>query len=293
MSRVSEGLNAKYLGILWSTLNGGDRSPVLDVVRAHWREASAGQTHAVAAEIARWQKALWRFTSVGQIGKVGGPKAWMEPVTPIVARQELRLKMPGLSRAARSRSRLWRATPAMAMNTTSWSGIGPGWSRRDVPTCCSAMCAMSLTSSPSLRERAFGSAAKCLDAAAEASAAEGQVDVAALAKRHGVEPAILAAWLDYLGISTSGAAVKIDTPLTGKITKASGYDFVNGWGSGETPNVVANSSDQHVRIPGNLKPHSVAMHPSPSLARGGRLEEPGQRGAACRGPRAARAPRVR
>ena len=36
-------------------------------------------------------------------------------------------------------------------------------------------------------------------------------------ERHGVEPAILAAWLDYLGISTDGAAVKIDTPLTGKI----------------------------------------------------------------------------
>ena len=53
--------------------------------------------------------------------------------------------------------------------------------------------------------------------------------------------------------------------MTGKITKASGFDFVNGWGTGETPNVVANSSDQHVRIPGNLKPHSVAMHPSPSL----------------------------
>ena len=40
---------------------------------------------------------------------------------------------------------------------------------------------------------------------------------------------------------------------------------MNGWGSGETPNVIANSSDQHVRVPGNLKPHSVAMHPSPSL----------------------------
>ena len=27
----------------------------------------------------------------------------------------------------------------------------------------------------------------------------------------------------------------------------------------------ANSSDQHVRIPGNMKPHSVAVHPSPTL----------------------------
>ena len=86
-----------------------------------------------------------------------------------------------------------------------------------------------------------------------------------LARRHGVDPLILAAWLDFLGISTTGTGVRVDSVLTAKITKASGFDFVNGWGSGETPNVFANSSDQHVRIPGNLKPHSVAMHPSPSL----------------------------
>ena len=114
-----------------------------------------------------------------------------------------------------------------------------------------------------------------------------------LARRHGVEPAILAAWLDYLGISTNGAAVKIDTLLTGKITKASGYDFVNGWGSGETPNVVANSSDQHVRIPGNLKPHSVAMHPSPSLRVAAGWKSPVSAVLRVEGPRAARAPGVR
>ena len=44
-----------------------------------------------------------------------------------------------------------------------------------------------------------------------------------------------------------------------------GYDFVKGWGSHETPLLVANSSDQHVRIPGNMKPHGVAVHPSPTL----------------------------
>ncbi len=116
-----------------------------------------------------------------------------------------------------------------------------------------------------MRQRAFASAAKCLSAAAEASAASGPVEVRLLAERHHVEPAILSAWLDYLGIGTSGSGVKVDSPLTGKIEHSSGYDFVNGWGTNETPNVVANSSGQHVRIPGNLKPHSLAMHPSPSL----------------------------
>ena len=34
-------------------LNGGDRSPVLDVVRDRWRQASPDQTAAVASEIGR------------------------------------------------------------------------------------------------------------------------------------------------------------------------------------------------------------------------------------------------
>ena len=75
--------------------------------------------------------------------------------------------------------------------------------------------------------RPLAATAKCLAAAAEAGAAKGAVDVAELARRHGVEPAILAAWLDYLGVGTSGGtAVKIDTPLLAKITTSSGYDFI-------------------------------------------------------------------
>ena len=112
-------------------------------------------------------------------------------------------------------------------------------------------------------------------------------------ERHGVDPLILAAWLDYLGISTTGAGVKVDSLLTGKITKASGFDFVNGWGTGETPNAVANSSDQHVRIPGNLKPHSVAMHPSPSLRVAAGWKSPVTAVMRVKGPRAARTPGVR
>jgi len=60
--------------------------------------------------------------------------------------------------------------------------------------------------------------------------------------------------------------VKVEGHFTDTFTNGSGYAFINGWGKNETPNLVANSSDQHVRIPGNMKPHSVAVHPSPTLA---------------------------
>jgi hypothetical protein len=258
------GLNEKYLGTLWSTLTGTDRSPVLDVLRAQWSHASVEQTAAIASEIGRWQQALWRFTSVGHIGKVGGPKAWMEPVSPIVGRQDLRLKMPApvgnevtLSLVAGD------AGDGNAHDFVVWEQprlVAPG--RPDLMLREVGDVAQKLAG---MRERAFRSAAGCLGAAALAREAQGRIDVASLAQRHGVEPSVLAAWLDYLGISTDGAAVKIDMPLMGKLTHAGGFEFVNGWGSGETPLVLANSSGQHVRVPGNLKPHGVAMHPSPAL----------------------------
>jgi hypothetical protein len=74
----------------------------------------------------------------------------------------------------------------------------------------------------------------------------------------------LSAWLDYLGIG-SGSSLKIESYFTNKLVKVSGFDFITGWGSSETPLIVANSSGEHVRIPGNMKPRSVAVHPSPTL----------------------------
>src|SRR5262245_30624632 len=85
------GLSPKYLATLWNFLNANDASLLLDPIRAHWRHAQSSDTAALAAEIGQWQKALWKFGSVGHIGKLGGPKAWMEPVNPLSARQEVRL----------------------------------------------------------------------------------------------------------------------------------------------------------------------------------------------------------
>jgi hypothetical protein len=87
------GLSAKYLGLLMNLLTSRQPSPLLDGTRARWRVAKPGNIPELVAEIAAWQKALWTFNSVGSIGKAGGPKAWMEPASPLVGQQELRLKL--------------------------------------------------------------------------------------------------------------------------------------------------------------------------------------------------------
>ena len=267
------GVNAKYLGGLWKELSldaGGEKtnsrpSYLMDGLRSRWRAAKPADAALLANEIALWQKALWRFTSVGHIGKLNGPKAWTEPVSPLTSRQELKLKMP---------------TSADGKEVVLYllaSDAGDGhehdfvvWERprlvaagrpdlllRDVRAITQELAAR--------RERIFASTAKCLGAAAEASSTPGTVDTVLLAQKHGVEAEALAAWLDYLGIG-AGGPVKLGTSISRKMESGAGYDFIKGWVGDDALSVVANSSDQHVRIPGNMKPHGIAVHPTPTLS---------------------------
>jgi len=85
-------LNAKYFGRLRAALEGKEPNAILDLVRQQWR---AGATAAQMAEtIVQWQKALWRFSSIGHIGKLNGPKSWQVPVLPLTASETLRIKLP-------------------------------------------------------------------------------------------------------------------------------------------------------------------------------------------------------
>ncbi|MBI5760920.1 MAG: DUF1592 domain-containing protein [Planctomycetales bacterium] len=261
---TERGLNAKYLGILWTTLNDREPSLLLDGVRTRWRTAKAEDAVPLAVEISQWQKALWRFTSVGHIGKVGGPKAWQEPVTPLAARQEVRLKLP--TTPDQKEISLYLVTSDAGDGNEHdfvvWQQprlVAPGRPDlllRDVRDFSREM--------TTRRDRTFAATAKALNAAAELAQAEGKGDVAAIAKKHEVDAESLTAWLDFLGIGSS-ATLKLDH-FKEKLMSAASYDFVKGWGSHQTPLLLASSSDQHVRIPGNMKPHGVTVHPSPTLS---------------------------
>lgn len=76
-------LSPKYLRTLWQALNRSENSLLLGNLRNLWASAAPSDAASLDGEIAQWQKVLWKFSSVGHIGKLGGPKAWMEPVNPI------------------------------------------------------------------------------------------------------------------------------------------------------------------------------------------------------------------
>jgi hypothetical protein len=88
------GLNARYLGALWTSMNGDRTSIFLDPIRADWRKALPADVPALAASIKAWQASLWRFGAIGHIGKVNGPKGWQLPVDPVVAGEDFRVAIP-------------------------------------------------------------------------------------------------------------------------------------------------------------------------------------------------------
>jgi hypothetical protein len=256
-------LSPKYLATLWHALESTNANFLLDPIRVRWRTAKPADAADLAKEISRWQHALWKFNSVGHIGKKGGPKSWMEALTPLQSKQEVKLKPPA-STDAREVTLYLSASDAGDGNAGDfvvWEQprfVAPGQPPlllRDVRDVSRELSAR--------RDRTLANTAKYLAAAAKAET--GQTNLAALAQEQGIEADALTAWLDYLGLNASGPA-KIEGHFTTTYSNANGYAFITGWGSSGTPNLAANSSDQHVRIPGNMKPHSVAIHPSPKLA---------------------------
>ena len=255
-------LSAKYLGLLWAALNDRTPSQLLDGLRERWRTANPAEAAALAAEIGAWQAALWKFNSVGHIGKLNGPTSWLEPVTPLVPRQDFRVKLaPGADGADVT---VWLAAgdagDGSGDDVVVWENprlVAPG--RPDVMLRDVRAIAVGLDAR---RARLFAVASQALAAAAEAGQSPDRVDLPALAARHGLEPGLLKPWFDFLGIGSGDATL---TYLKGRTEGAAGYGFVSGWAEKDALSVVANASDGTVRIPGVLKGHGFAMHPAPTV----------------------------
>ncbi len=260
------GLSPKYLGMLWSEMTRQEPSVslLLDGLRTQWQKAEPKDVVALTTHISQWQKTLWRFSSVGHIGKINGPKSWLEPTNPTAPRQELRSKL-SVAEPGKDVSIYLVAGDAGDGNADDFAV----WERprlvasgradlllKDVRRVASEL--------HFARNQIFRDAAKSLAAADEVNKNGAAIDTATLADKYKVPATSLQAWLNYLGIGIRGS-VKIDAPLTRTMTSASTYDFIQGWVGDDALSIVANSSDQAVRIPGNMKPHSVAVHPSPSL----------------------------
>ena len=251
-------LNAKYMAILWDAIKEPQNTVLLDRIQKRFAVIKRDELPELVKEIAAWQAALTRFQSVGHM------KPWLADVEPLVERQDLSVKCEPTSGAdvlvmqlaagaagnAENDYVLWQQ-PRLVMAGRTDINV------RDLPLVAQHFHAQ--------QSQVLASADKCLSAAAKVmqSRDEQPPNMEALSREYGVSVEILSAWFDYLSIAPTGP-VRLDQLFTNQLRKGSGYEFVNGWGSPETPSVMASSGDTHVRIPGNMKPHGVVVHPAPT-----------------------------
>ncbi|MFO0892948.1 MAG: DUF1592 domain-containing protein [Isosphaeraceae bacterium] len=250
-------LSPRYLGLLWDELQKPSSSVLLEQVRRRWREARPGDEAAVAAMIRRWQGELTRFKSVGHF------KPWQETVNPIEESHAFRTKLepaPGASEVALRLSAL-DAGDGHAGDLVEWQA--PRLEAPGRPTILLKDLQATLRVLEAKR-RKLAEAAKYLALADALRSRSVQGDARTLAAERGLDADLLAAWLDLLGIAGAGRPATLEALFTNRMERGGGYEFIKSWGSPATPSVTANSSDQQVRIPGIMKPHGVAVHPSPT-----------------------------
>ncbi|MFM8890732.1 MAG: DUF1587 domain-containing protein, partial [Planctomycetia bacterium] len=264
------GLSPKYLGKVWEALaaDGGAASPLLEHLRGLWKKATPADATAIAAEIGRWQDAVWKFNAAGQIGRhlgrQDGPASWLEAQSPLVGSQEFRVPLTGSAAGGTVTVHLAAGdagdgATADAILFKAPRLVAPG--RSDIPLRDVRGRAVALAY---WRPRLADSLGACLKAAAEALVARPDADpeslVDALAARHGVDARLLAGWLDVVGLSRKNAGLDL---LTDTLTKVGGWDFISGWKGEKDLAVIANSSDQEVQVPQTMRPHGIVVHPAP------------------------------
>ena len=259
--------SVKYLRVLTRTLfrpGVSPPSPLLDALRAQVRDASANDVAATASAIARnvsvWQNQLFRFQPVGHFGLV---RPYQQPRRPLESRQTLRLELAATADDADIVVRL----------AVSTAGDGPEgdrvlWRRPRIeakgrPTTLLVDVRAGAAVIERKRSTVLSSTARCLDAAfplRDANAA--RPDLAQLAVDHDVDPAVLGAWIRYLGLD--GEAT-LGEHLTHPTRNIGGKDHVHAWGLQGVGDLslVSNASDETVAIPGQLEAHRVCVHPRP------------------------------
>lgn len=262
-------LSPKYLQLMVSALQ-APKGPLMASIAAQLKSDDPNALTQSIRSIEDWQKALWRFSSVGHIGKKNGPTRWMEPVNPLSTAQEFRLAMPSLVTPSDDRQDsevvFYLSTTNAGDDANEDASI---WERpRFVlpgrPDLLLRDCSVVVPYLKSINTKLLQQSKSAFAAADWALKQSTPVPLNDLAKQFECDEDVLQAWFEYLGLRSANSR-EIKGHLTQRLERISGYDFVSGWSGADALSVIANSSSEHIRIPGNLAPNSLVVHPSPTV----------------------------
>ncbi|EAQ79204.1 DUF1592 domain-containing protein [Blastopirellula marina] len=255
---VAEKINPSYFARMAELLLGSaSQSPLLDDLRRRIAGANEKEALQIASDIRAWQERLWKFNRVGHFG---GIRPWQQSQDAVVASQDFRIPV-----------NLEAGEPDLLLLTTGSSGdanqndVALWRNPRFVRTGGRIIPLRELRGVASAyeqnRQAVLQHLTRYLSAAWEIKSTDQAPDFAATAHSHQIDPVLLSAWVRYLGISAIEPvtlAEYLDQPLDNSAA-------IRGWGRAglNDLSLVANSTDETIRIPGDVRPHSIAVHPRP------------------------------
>ncbi|MDB4671064.1 DUF1592 domain-containing protein [Pirellulaceae bacterium] len=250
-------LNEKYLGLLWQMLNQENPSLLLAELQSRWR---AGKM--AASDIQPWQQSLWRFTSVGHIGKVNGPKAWQEPVNPLAASAELRLKL---------------TAPENGRQVTVYLSAGSAGDGSDHDAVIWERPRLVIAGYPEIPLRGVGGLVQRIENMVNDETARTLEYLQVIAETHhsskpiedlaiqrGLNLNVLKNWVSTVQLGSFSTPV-VQGHFQEKLTKIGGYADFSGWGRSQTPNLLVNKNADTIKFTTLTVPgRSFNVHPSPT-----------------------------
>lgn len=267
------GLNPRYLARLWSVVSSKETdstSPLVDELRELWRQAKPDDAAVLAAEIAQVQASLWKFNSVGQIGRTGGPGSWLEAVSTATARHEVRLPLPEAAAGETIELELeltdlgdgneqdfvvWQQ-PRFEFKPDASGRVHPPLLLRDLRDTERRIRVAQTAELPRTTDY--------LKALASLHADRPTGDIEALAQEADLDAHLLQSWTELVGFS-GGTQRTIQGHLANKLVAVEGYQAINGWGSAGTPSMLSNRSNEDVQFLTLTVPaRGVTVHPSPN-----------------------------
>ena len=256
-------LNPVYLQKLWQLHQTADQqTSLMRYIGQRLQTVTTDTLAPLVQELDAWRNSLWSFNVVGHIGRKGVPSHWQAKIAPLTTVLELERTIPEeLEQDVVIHLGAHTAGDGNNSDYVLWKNAR--LDKEGEPPIYLANIREVAVRYEKLRKDLLGQTSLYLKAVAEASTLPLPIDIPELANKHKLDPIALSRWLDLMSIRAS-TAVEIKGHALGQTKNVAGYNFVNGWGAG-LPNLSANASDNEVKIPGDLRGHGIAVHPTPTM----------------------------
>ena len=269
---AEQNLSVKYLAMLAEALvthevAASDQWSPLSELRRQFANAGTDDLSGLVRFVRKLQDQLWSFNTIGHIGRAGGPERWMERRSPMTARQEVRLSLPGKMRT--DAASIWFSAAGLLPSTRPVSVLWhqPRLEYADEPGRASVLLkdvAMLSHRVIPMTERELARTQDYLEVAADLySGRLNPADVDNLVSKLQLDRELLNRWMRLAGM-TPDQPMSVTGHFTEQLTQLHGNPQVNGWGSEGTPSLLTNASGEAVSfLTLTIPSHGVTVHPSP------------------------------